>query len=95
MCLGIPAQIVGLVPEAADLAAIDMLGTRRVVNVGLLDGVAPGDWVLVHVGFALTRLEHAEAQATLAMLDTTRQMLDGAESMLDPHTQLGDQPVSG
>lgn len=69
MCLAIPGQVVEVVDEANHLARVDVAGVRRTVNVGLLDGVAPGDWVLIHVGFAMSRIDEAEAAATLALLE--------------------------
>ena len=68
MCLGIPAEIVAL--GADDLATVAVDGVRREVSVGLLrdEPVAVGDWVLVHVGFALSRIDQAEAAATLASI---------------------------
>lgn len=69
MCLAIPGQVVELVAEEAMLARVEVAGVRRVVNVGLLDPVAPGDWVLIHVGFALSRVDEQQAQATLALLE--------------------------
>ncbi len=70
MCLGIPGEIVELDGAAADLATVDVVGVHRKINIGLLerDGVRVGDWVLVHVGFAMSRIDEAEAAATLAML---------------------------
>jgi hydrogenase expression/formation protein HypC len=68
MCLAIPGQIVGLVDESVGLANVEIAGVRRRVNVGLLDAPAPGDWVLVHVGFAIARVDEGEAHATLALL---------------------------
>lgn len=70
MCLGIPGEIVELSPERADLAKVEVAGVRRAVNIGLLgpDGVGPGDWVLVHVGFAMSKIDEAEAAATLELL---------------------------
>jgi hydrogenase expression/formation protein HypC len=73
MCLAIPGQIVELVDETNRLAKVDVAGVRRTVNVGLLDedgeGVGPGDWVLIHVGFALSRVDEAEALATRRLLE--------------------------
>jgi hydrogenase expression/formation protein HypC len=71
MCLGIPGEIVELVPDRPDLATVDVVGVRRVISVGLLDegGVRPGDWVLVHVGFAMSKIDEAEAAATLDLLN--------------------------
>ena len=70
MCLGIPGRVVEFVDEAHHLARIDVAGVRRVVNVGLVidDGLAPGDWVLIHVGFALSKIDEAEAERTTALL---------------------------
>lgn len=68
MCLGIPAQIVE--PPADGLARADVGGVRREISVALLDGaVQPGDWVLIHVGFALNRIDEEEARATIALLE--------------------------
>ena len=71
MCLGIPGEIVALVPGRAGLATVDVAGVRRAISIDLLgeDGVAPGDWVLVHVGFAMSKIDQAEAAATLALLN--------------------------
>ncbi|MDX6628253.1 MAG: hydrogenase expression/formation protein HypC [Gaiellales bacterium] len=72
MCLAIPGQVIELVDEANRLARVEVAGVRRNVNVGLLDddgvGVGPGDWVLIHVGFALSKVDEEEAHATLALL---------------------------
>ena len=68
MCLAIPGQILEITDEANRLARVDVVGVRRTVNVGLLDGVQPGDWVLIHVGFALSRIDEEEAAATLRLL---------------------------
>ena len=69
MCLGIPGEVVAITDARRDLATVNVSGVHRVINVGLLDDVRPGDWVLVHVGFAMSRIDEAEAQATLAMLE--------------------------
>ena len=70
MCLAIPAEVVELLPGPADLAKVDVAGVRRVVHIGLVrdEGIAPGDWVLVHVGFAMSKIDEAEAAATLELL---------------------------
>lgn len=72
MCLAIPGQIVELVDEANQLARVNVVGVLRTVNIGLIDTpearVAPGDWVLIHVGFAMSRIDEAEAAATLELL---------------------------
>ena len=69
MCLAVPGQIVDLLDESIGLANVEIAGVRRAVNVGLLDGATPGDWVLVHVGFAISRVDEEEARATLALLE--------------------------
>jgi hydrogenase expression/formation protein HypC len=73
MCLAIPGRVVELADEANRLATVEIAGVRRNVNVGLLDegarcGVEVGDWVLIHVGFAISRVDEGEARATLRLL---------------------------
>ena len=71
MCLAIPGQIVEMVDEPNRLAKVDVAGVQRNVNVGLLDeegGVGPGDWVLIHVGFAMSKVDEEEAVATRRQL---------------------------
>jgi hydrogenase expression/formation protein HypC len=72
VCLAIPGQITEFIDEANRLAEVEIAGVRRTINVGLLDvdggGAQPGDWVLVHVGFAMSKVDEAEAAATLALL---------------------------
>ena len=74
MCLGIPGQIVEIVSEDLKLAMVDVGGVRRAVNIAfIVDEEHPaaaclGDWVLVHVGFAMVRIDEKEAAATLALL---------------------------
>jgi hydrogenase expression/formation protein HypC len=73
VCLAIPGQIVEVVDEPNRLAKVDVAGVRRSVNVGLLDGpdggVGPGDWVLIHVGFAISKVDEEEADATRRLLE--------------------------
>jgi hydrogenase expression/formation protein HypC len=72
MCLAIPGQIVEIVDEENHLAKVDVAGVRRNVNVGLLQGdsaVGPGDWVLIHVGFALSQVDEDEALETRRLLE--------------------------
>ena len=69
VCLAVPGQIHELVDEANHLAQVDVAGVRRNVNVGLLDGVGPGDWVLIHVGFAISQVDEEEALATRKLLE--------------------------
>jgi hydrogenase expression/formation protein HypC len=70
MCLGIPGQVLELGVGHEHLARVDVAGVGRVVNVGLLEDedLAPGDWVLIHVGFAMARIDEEEAALALASL---------------------------
>jgi hydrogenase expression/formation protein HypC len=72
MCLAIPGQIVELVDRERRIAKVDVAGVRRDVDVSLLEhengGASPGDWVLIHVGFALSKVDEDEARATLRLL---------------------------
>ncbi|GAA0360348.1 HypC/HybG/HupF family hydrogenase formation chaperone [Microbispora corallina] len=78
MCLGIPGEIVEILPGHTDLAKVDVSGVRRAVNVGLLDGetLRPGDWILIHVGFALSKIDEDEAKAALDFLEGIGQAYD-------------------
>jgi hydrogenase expression/formation protein HypC len=90
MCLGIPGEIIDIVPGGRDLATVEVAGVRRAVNIGLLgDGeVRIGDWVLVHVGFAMSKIDEAEAVATL-------QLLRGlGQAYTDELTALADSDIS-
>ena len=75
MCLGIPGEVIELLPGSGDLAKVDVGGVRRVINIGLLaaEQVEPGDWVLIHVGFALSKIDEDEAAAALAFLESIGQ----------------------
>ena len=83
MCLGIPGQMVAAVPGYGDqLVLVDVLGAQRRVNIGLLEDqrLAPGDWVLIHMGFAVERVEAAAAADALAGLEMMgRARADDAE----------------
>ncbi len=72
MCLAIPGEVIEIVDEQNRLATVEVAGVRRTANVGLLDAdgisTVPGDWVLIHVGFALSKIDEQEAQATLKLL---------------------------
>ena len=73
MCLGIPGQIVEFVDEQYHIAKVDVSGVRRNINVGLLadgpDAVDVGDWVLIHVGFAMSKIDEEEARQTREFLE--------------------------
>jgi hydrogenase expression/formation protein HypC len=75
MCLGIPGQVVEFVDENHHIAKIDVNGVRRNVNVALVlpDGLEIGEWVLVHVGFALSKIDEEEAASTLRFLESLGQ----------------------
>lgn len=84
MCLGVPGRVLEVV-DGLHLATVEVAGVRRAVNVGLLadggESLQRGDWVLVHVGFALNRLDEAEAAATLELLAQIGRA--GPEELLD------------
>ena len=73
MCLAIPGQVVEWVDPANQIAKVDVVGVRRNINVSLLAGgndeVKRGDWVLIHVGFAISRVDEEEALATRELLE--------------------------
>jgi hydrogenase expression/formation protein HypC len=73
MCLGIPGQIVEMVDDEHHIAKAEVSGVRRNVNVGLLtegeDAVGIGDWVLIHVGFAMSKIDEEEARQTREFLE--------------------------
>jgi hydrogenase expression/formation protein HypC len=74
MCLGIPGEVIELMADQPDLAVVSVEGVKRAVNIALLredDGrldLVPGQWVLIHVGFALSTIDEAEAKASLEFL---------------------------
>lgn len=67
MCLGIPGEVIDVVNVEEQLATVEVSGVRRTISVRLLadEGVGPGDWVLVHVGFAMSKIDEHEAATTL------------------------------
>jgi len=73
MCLGIPGQIVEIVDDTHHIAKAEVSGVRRNVNIGLLtegeDAVGVGDWVLIHVGFAMSKIDEEEARQTREFLE--------------------------
>jgi hydrogenase expression/formation protein HypC len=90
MCLAIPAQIVQLFPES-DLATADVSGVKRNVNIGLLEGehIQAGDWVLIHVGFAISKVDEKEARASLEFLES---MGKAYRDEIDALRGLAEQP---
>jgi hydrogenase expression/formation protein HypC len=73
MCLGIPGQVIEILDRDAGLAKVDISGVRRDVSIALVDEQAAplevGEWVLIHVGFALARIDEEDARETLALLE--------------------------
>ena len=73
MCLGIPARVVSVGTGHPDIATADFAGVLRSVNVGLLElPVAPGDWILIHMGFALSTMTADEAARALDVFTDER-----------------------
>ena len=71
MCLGIPGQIVRILEgNAGQLALVDVLGAHRPINLGMLEdpALSAGDWILIHMGFALERIDEAASAAALSGL---------------------------
>jgi len=71
MCLGIPGEVVEILTDRPDLAKVDVSGVRRAINIGLLEDeeIVPGDWILIHVGFALSKIDEQEAKAAMDFLE--------------------------
>jgi hydrogenase expression/formation protein HypC len=71
MCLGIPGQILEIVDDENSIAKVQVSGVKRNVNVALVrpEGIGPGDWVLIHVGFAMSKIDEFEAQETMKALN--------------------------
>lgn len=70
MCLAIPGRIVSFSGEQPMLAKVDVAGVKRNINIGLLDGepLAEGDWVLIHVGFAMSKIAEDQAREQLTLI---------------------------
>jgi hydrogenase expression/formation protein HypC len=79
VCLGIPGQIIAIINPADALATVEIGGVRRPVNISFILDDRPaeaciGDWVLIHVGFAMSRIDAEEAARTLALLEELGEM---------------------
>lgn len=86
MCLGIPGRVVAMVPGHADqLALVDVLGAQRPINLGMLDDpvVRPGEWLLIHMGFALERIDEAGAEAALSGLQLVGRPLEDSPAAFE------------
>ena len=87
MCLGIPGRVVAITDAVRKLGTVDIAGIRREVNLAcIVDDTHPigdcvGDWVLVHVGFAMSRIDAREAEATLALLAELGEILEAQRAM--------------
>ncbi len=94
MCLGIPGQIVEIIDCEQLLAKVDVAGVKRQVNIACVvdENHSPescvGDWVLVHVGFAMSRIDEDEAQKTLALLSELGEVQQELDAMQDSQTVL-------
>lgn len=70
MCLAIPGKVIEIAADSSSSALVDVLGMRRKVDLGLLDDrPVPGDWVLIHVGFAMSKISEADALDQLRTLE--------------------------
>jgi hydrogenase expression/formation protein HypC len=87
MCLGIPGQILEITDAENSMAKVDVSGVRREVNIAcIIEEGHPvedcvGDWVLVHVGFAMSRIDEEEAEKTLAILSELGEVQEALDSM--------------
>jgi hydrogenase expression/formation protein HypC len=90
MCVGIPGQIVDIVDASTDTATVEIGGIRRAINISCVVGVdedrrshadCVGDWVLVHVGFAMSRIDEDEAIKTLELLQELGEMQEEMDAM--------------
>jgi hydrogenase expression/formation protein HypC len=82
MCLAMPARVIEI--DANDQAVVELGGVRKEISLALVDGVAVGDYVIVHVGFALQRLDVEEAEKTLALFAEMAQLV-AAEDAREVH----------
>jgi hydrogenase expression/formation protein HypC len=69
MCLALPAKVVSLEPDAE--AIVDLGGVKKRISTALVEDLAIGEWVIVHVGYALTKMSPEEAERTLALIAQT------------------------
>jgi hydrogenase expression/formation protein HypC len=84
MCLGIPGQVIDIVDDANSIAKVSVSGVKRNVSVALVrsEGIAPGDWVLIHVGFAMSKINEREAKETMQALQMMGQAYTDEMKML-------------
>lgn len=98
MCLGIPGKIVAITSATNKLATVEVLGVRREINIACIvndehpvDGCV-GDWVLVHVGFAMSRIDEREAQLTLEVLQSLGEAQAELRTMQDADRVIAEPP---
>jgi len=97
MCLAIPAKLVEYVDEERQYGTVELGGVRRRVNTCLLTGpdtTAPGEYVLVHVGFALSRVSEEEAQQTLRILEQMGPAYDDEIDQVRRWQTMADEPAT-
>ncbi len=97
MCLGIPGQVVEMHPTHEHLARVDVSGVGRMINIGLLEdeNVVPGDWVLIHVGFAMSKIDEEEARLALASLQMMGEAFtDEVEALMTSPTTMTTGPTT-
>jgi hydrogenase expression/formation protein HypC len=100
MCLGIPGKVVSITDPARALGMVDVSGVRREVDLTCV--VAPGEgpegcvgvWVLVHVGFAMSRIDEAEAADTLAALEALGEAMEEIEQIKASNAMLADEALT-
>ena len=94
MCLAIPGRVVSLAEDAASGAWIEVVGVRRRVDISLVEpeGIAPGDWVLIHVGFALSKIREEDAMEQLEMLSALGETQAAMEEVRGYSHDEGDSP---
>ena len=92
MCLGIPGQVVEIVDLNEHKAVADVDGVRREINVGLVmgdeGGISVGDWVLIHVGFAMSKIDEEEAERTLTFIKGLGEVYDDELQQFQESTPL-------
>ena len=97
MCLGIPGRLVEMHPQHEHLARVDVNGVGRMINIGLLEDehLVPGDWVLIHVGFAMSKIDEEEANLALASLQMMGEIFsDEVDALMtSPSTTTHAQPL--
>ncbi|MBF0286084.1 MAG: HypC/HybG/HupF family hydrogenase formation chaperone [Magnetococcales bacterium] len=93
MCLAAPVKVVQLLPD--EMAVVEIGGVRKTISLALVDGVREGDYVILHVGYALTRLDEADALCSLALFQEIAQRMEQAENPSDPSDPSDPSEESG